>query len=218
MKKATISTLSAALIFGGLVGCNTNDEAMDNKYDDMTTPIGYYTNDDRDRRFNDYTGREANEGPLTDMFDGDDDKFDMNARDYNFERVGYDQNKYRDRAMGERGNRTDSRLAQRIENRVERLPNIEDVNVVVYGDTVLVGIDTNDRNDVNVESRVRQSVRGLANGKRVRIVSDENIFRRLGTVNDGIRNGGAIDEFQSDLRGIMNDLGDAMQRPFENNR
>jgi spore cortex protein len=254
MKKTTFTTLSAALILGGLVGCATNEEAVDNRYDNTTRPIGYYSNDDREGDLEYNNGRGMDQGPLTDMFDIDDNNQFKNDRAYdtrfiNTRRkdIGRNMNNgngdmnYRNGTMNDYGdgnvnqygngkmNMTnngynydkryarDGSLAERIDERVENMAYVEDVNTVVYNDTIIVAIDTDDRNDKDVEKKVRRAIQGLAHDKKVRIVTDENMFKRIGTINDGLRDGDAIDDFQSDFREIMDDIGDAMKRPFDNN-
>jgi spore cortex protein len=214
MKKSIFTTLSASLVLAGLVGCQTNDEALDDRYDNSTRPIGYFSNDDRNMH-NDYNnGRGMDQGPLTDMFDLNDNREEhfINTRLNNDSRGMNGPNGNVDRRNSRNGD-----LARRIDALVERINDVEDANTVVYGDTILVAVDTNDRNDNDVEQRVEDAVRRLAAGKTVRVVTDENMFNRIGTVNDGLRNGGTIDDFQSDLREIMNDIGDAMKRPFDAN-
>jgi spore cortex protein len=225
MKKATFTSLSAALILGGLVGC-TNEQAVEDRYENTTRPIGYYTNDDRDADFDYNNGRGMDQGPLTDMFDlgennNRNDRFintrrshvdnvkDRNGIRDNYDR-GYDREEDGEVYNYDRNYERDGSLADRINDRIENMANIEDVNTVVYRDTVIVGIDTNDRNDKEVEQKVRKAIKGLAAGKEVRVVTDENMFRRLGTINDGLRNGNALDEFKSDLREMMDNMGDAI--------
>ena len=50
------------------------------------------------------------------------------------------------------------------------------------------------------------------------VVTDDDMFDRIRTVDDDLQGGQAIEEVQSDINAILNDLGDAIQRPFENNR
>jgi spore cortex protein len=220
MKKATFTTLSAALIFGGLVGCNTNDQAVEDRYDNTTRPIGYYTNDDTDTDFDYNNGRGMDQGPLSDMFNLDGNN-KRNEPFINTRRNNARDNIRDDGMVGtynyDRGYARNGTLADRIEQRVEGMPNVEDVNTVVYDNTVIVGIDTNDRNDQDVETKVRRAIKGMTAGKEVRIITDENMFRRLGTINDGLRNGDRMDKFQSDMREMMDDMGDAMKKPFDNN-
>ncbi|OZM57840.1 hypothetical protein CIB95_05640 [Lottiidibacillus patelloidae] len=219
MKKATFTTLSAALIFGGLVGCNTNEQGVENRYDNTTRPIGYYTNDDTDTDFDYNNGRGMDQGPLSDMFDIDNN--DRRNVPFINTRRNNARDNIRDRGMVgtydyDRGYARNGTIADRIDQRIEAMPNVEDVNTVVYNNTVIVAIDTNDRNDKDVEAKVRNAIRGLAAGKEVRIVTDENMFRRIGTIHDGLRNGDRIDNFQSDLNEMMEDMGDAMREPFDN--
>ena len=238
MKKFAL-TVSTALLVSGLAACNNaDDNAFNDRNDNNTRPIGYYTNDDDDNRRwgwfgnNDTDGvnrRQSpfmnandqddnmNEGPLTDMMDRDDENnFRNNPQNYNRRGEMQDRNNHRNNVGYYDG--ADGQLARRIADRVEKLDQVEDARAIVYGNQVIVGADTNDSNAQDVDRKVRQAIRNIAQTRNVTVVTDDDMFDRIRTVDDDLQGGQAIEEVQSDINAILNDLGDAIQRPFENNR
>ncbi|WP_349408010.1 YhcN/YlaJ family sporulation lipoprotein [Pseudalkalibacillus sp. SCS-8] len=188
MKKFMALT-SVLLLTGALTACNGDDnEALDTRYDNDTRPIGYYTNDGQ------------NNGPMTRIADRDRDRNDLDMNEIN----------YADDYNG-------SDLARRISKKVNKMDDVDDARVVVSGDTVLIGVDTNDRNDRNVRSEVKNAVQKMTD-KNVRVTTDEDMFTRIRDVDNDLRDGNGFEEARSDIEAIMDDLGDALQRPFQNNR
>ncbi|WP_408007065.1 YhcN/YlaJ family sporulation lipoprotein [Pseudalkalibacillus sp. A8] len=187
MKKLMILT-SALMLTSTLAACNADgNETMDTRYNNDTRPIGYYSNN------------ADGEGPLTEMADRDRNRNDLDRTEIN----------YADDYNG-------GDLATRIRDRVKGMKNVEDARVVVNGDTVLVGIDTNDRNDQAIREKVKNTVQKMTD-KNVRVTTDEDMFTRIRNVDDDLREGNGFAEVRSDVNEIMNDLGDARRRPFENN-
>lgn len=190
-------TLSTAFLIG-LVGCNAdNNEALDNRNNDTTQPIGYYTNDNMgDRNGTPQGGRYSRQdvnyhGQMNNTLDG-----------------RANQAYYKD---------YDGKTAESIARRVSEMNNVDDARCVITRDSVLVAVDTNDRNKKDVEDKVRAQVEQMAQGKTVRVVTDEGMYDRVTTIDNRLRDGEGMREVGSDLRGIMDDLGDAISRPFENN-
>lgn len=261
------------MLAGGLAACNTNDDnAFNDRYDNNTRPIGYYTddndntrrgwigngdnnanrnnndrrgwfgngnnngngtgfgnnndgrglvgtNDDANRRQSPFMDRDdqvnnRNEGPITDMMDRDDhDQLGNNP-----------QNNNRRGTMENRGNvgyydGTDGKLARKVSDRVKDLKGVQDARTIVYGDQIIIGVDTKNDNDRDVDRQVRNAVRDIVQTRNVTVVSDDDdMFNRIRTVDTNLRNGNGMDEVQSDINAILDDLGDAISRPFQNNR
>lgn len=239
--KKTIAVLSSALLLGGLAACNNDDnEALNERYDYNAREIGYYSNENnRDGNRNGtagYGGDEAvrdNDGPITELLDGNDHNGNNNGTrnttnnrnngpDNGFSRADYNYSGQRDdlneRADSSYYNQYEGDLAERISRKVAKVDQVDDARTVIYNDDILIAVDTNDRNDKNVEKQVKQAVGDLARGKDVRVVTDENTFNRVEQIDNDLRNGNAMDEIQSDIKGIFNDLGDAVQRPFQDNK
>jgi spore cortex protein len=215
--KKTIFSLSAALLLGGgLVGCTAdNNGAVDDN--NNTRPIGYYSNEDT--RDNDLgiNNRDNAEGPMTDIMDRDGNR--DNAGNNN---LGINNDNNGNNIGMNGGNQTNDNNGQKadqIANRITDMDNVEDARVIISDENVLVGVDTND-NDANdnMESRIRKSVQNMVNGKDVNVTTDEDMYNRIESVDNDLQNGDGFDEVQSDVQGILDDIGNAVQRPFENNR
>ncbi|WLD92225.1 YhcN/YlaJ family sporulation lipoprotein [Alkalihalobacillus sp. AL-G] len=201
MKKLMV-VASALFLTGALTACNADDnEALDTRDANDTRPIGYYSNENMNNG-------DRGEGPLTQIADRDDGGNNLVGRNGGNDGNGAQIN-YADGYEGD--------LAQRISRKVNKMDNVEDARVIINNDAVIVGIDTSDQNDRNVKEQVRKEVQEITN-KNVRVTTDEEMFTRIRNVDDDLRNGNGFDEVRSDFTGIMNDLGDAAQRPFENNR
>lgn len=275
LRKTASALAVIAVMTTGLVACNNadnNEGAMDTRNNNATRQVGYYTNDNNDvtRGYD----RDGNEGPVTDMFDGD--------RDTNYRRVNNDRNARMDNPMvplgsrdnniardvnysrndvnyhghlnnrannvnngrndvgtmygntGTNGtgnnnmntaanntgyyNRADQDLADKVVNRVEKMANVDDARVLVTDDNIVVAVDTNDKNNKNVEKQVAKSVDKMANGRNVRVVTDEAMYTRIRNVDNDIRNNVNRTDIGDTIGDIMRDLGNAIQRPFQNNR
>ncbi|MFA8439674.1 YhcN/YlaJ family sporulation lipoprotein [Pueribacillus sp. YX66] len=249
MKKFALTTMSAVMLAGTLAACNTNDNAANDRYDNNTRPIGYYTDDndntrrgfmgnrpnDNNRGFfgtNNTTNRtndginrrqspfmdgndqvnNRNEGPITDMMDGDDqNRFGNNP-----------QNNNRRGTFENRGNvgyydGTDRKLAKKISERVKDIKGVKDARTIVYGDQIVIGVNSKDNNTRNVDRKVKASIRDIVQTQNVTVVTDNDMFDRISNVDDNMRNGNGINEVQSDINAIFNDLGNAISRPFQNN-
>lgn len=111
----------------------------------------------------------------------------------------------------------DSRTAQQIANRVERVNGVEDCRVIVHDDDVVVGVET-DGNMNQVQQEVERTVKGLTDGKNVRVVTDSDAVNRIRTMDDQLRTGTAFDEIGATFTDMLGDLGRAVQRPFERSR
>lgn len=205
MKKSLL-TLSTALIATSiLAGCNNanpgngvNNNAMGPR------KVGYYTDQNRANRYNDMAINNRNATPNPNDINNatPNNMNDMNNVN-NVNNGGYN-----------------SALANQIKNRVTGLSGVNNASVLVNGNNVIVGVNTNNNNTNNnqaLEQQIISTVKGVAGNKKVQVVTDKNMVQRIGNVNDRINNGSAANEVQSDIRAILNDLGDAVQRPFQNN-
>ncbi|MBM6619727.1 YhcN/YlaJ family sporulation lipoprotein [Bacillus suaedaesalsae] len=132
--------------------------------------------------------------------------------DYNYhgQMAGRDNN-----ARSSYTNNYNGGLAEQISNRVEKVNNVDDVRTIVNGDEILVAVDTNDRNNRQVETQVKNAVRELTKGKDVRVVTDENIFTRARNIDNELRDGGPTDNLDADVRDMFrelrNDVNDAIR-------
>lgn len=119
-------------------------------------------------------------------------------------------------------NNYNGRLAEQIANRVQDVTNVDDVRTIVRGDDILVAIDTNDRNNRNVEQEVRNAIRTMTAGKDVRIVTDENFYTRARNIDNDLRNGGPTEDLDADVRDMFREIGDefedAIETPFRDTK
>ncbi|MCA1031894.1 YhcN/YlaJ family sporulation lipoprotein [Bacillus timonensis] len=259
-------TFSAVLILSGLslVGCNTDQGALDTRYNDNARPIGYYSNENVDH--NDKNGNayimDDNDGPLTEIMDrniGQDNNGTNYGRNY---RGTSDGQRYRALGNGVKdtevnptvpyGNRDknffikDNRfsrgdanyhghidnnnfgrarssayyrnfngeLAEQITAKVANINNVDDVRAVIMGDSVVIAIDTNDKNDTDVTERVEDAVRPLVRGKDINVVTDEGTFSRVRNLDNEMRNGGTRETIDADFDDLFENIGNA----FRNNQ
>ncbi|MCF6138081.1 YhcN/YlaJ family sporulation lipoprotein [Pseudalkalibacillus berkeleyi] len=178
---------SALLLTSALTACNADDNEA------LDTR---YDNDTRPIGY--YTNDGRGEGPMTRIADRD--RKDLDRKEVN----------YADDYQG-------GDLARRISKKVNNMRDVDDARVVVTRDSVLIGVDTNDRNDRDVKPKVKSAVKKMTD-KDVRVTTDEDMFTRIRDVDNDLRDGNGYNEVESDVNAIMNDIGDALRRPFENNR
>lgn len=207
--RKTALTLSTMMLAGGLIGCTADNEAMDTRYNDSQRPIGYYTSEDNNRDYR--------EGAFTDMIDRDyangvkaPDEKQIDKRN-GMNGPGY----YR---SGENYSGYDNNLSKRLEKRVNKVKSVKDARVIVYGDQIMIGVDTNSNDRDAVKDDVRSEVAKLAKQKNVSISTDKDVYKRMNRVEDRLENGDGFEEVQADVNGILNDISSAVQRPFTNNR
>ncbi|WP_165763715.1 YhcN/YlaJ family sporulation lipoprotein [Halalkalibacter urbisdiaboli] len=112
----------------------------------------------------------------------------------------------------------DSRTAQQIVSRVQNMNGVDDVRVIVHGNDVVVGIDSDNNNAQQVEQKVERKVKGLVKGKDVHVVTDNDTVGQIRTMDDRLRTGAAFEEVGATFNDMINDLARAVQRPFERSR
>nr|WP_239541405.1 YhcN/YlaJ family sporulation lipoprotein [Pullulanibacillus pueri] len=113
----------------------------------------------------------------------------------------------------------DSDLSRRIASQVARLNNVNDASAFTNGNTVVIGatLDKDVQNQQEVEQAIRSTAKNIARDKQVRVVTDKDMVDRISNINDRLDNGTPLDEVRSDITGVLDDLGDAVKRPFQNN-
>lgn len=231
-KKASALT-AIALLTTGLTACNGDEGALDTNYNNNTQPMGYYSNENTDV---------DNEGPVTEMMDGmnNEDNYFRQVNDRNNNRnmsnptvpLGdRDNGLVRDNRfshgdanyhghLNEVGyyNGGDGEISRKIKNAVEKMDNVDEARVVVTDDNILVAVDTSDRNDAPLKDKITSNLRKIADGRNVQVVTDEGTFTRIRNIDNDIQNGVDRETIESDVGELMDDLGDAIQRPFNGNR
>jgi spore cortex protein len=111
----------------------------------------------------------------------------------------------------------DGKTAQQLANRVDDIEGVEDCRVIVHENDVVVGVQT-DSNNEKIKNRVQKVVQQQVEGKDVRVVTDKNTVGRIRTMDDELRTGAAFNEVGATFNDMLQDLGRAVQRPFERSR
>ncbi|RYL93891.1 sporulation protein [Sporolactobacillus sp. THM7-4] len=186
--KKTILTLGTALALSGvLTGCNADRGAYNNN-PNAPRNVTYRTDD----RYNpDYTNRQATD----------------------YRNPGTVRNDNVNNGM-----RTNRSLAKRIADRANRVAGVDRTHVVVTPGRVLIGLDlAKGVKKTNVDQDVRSAVRPLTGNRDVYVSSDIKLVRRITNVETNVNAGAGTREVRSDITGIIDDLSNAIKRPFQNN-
>lgn len=233
MKKTAVA-LSSALLLGGLAACNNGeDQAFNGRYDYNAREIGYYSEHKRngdtadndgpltemmDRNYINEVGDTDNNGYPQNMADNDRDGIANESADrngLNDKKGGWSRSDFNysgqvddlgTRAKNSYYNEYDGKTAERISKRVSQIENIDDARTVVYNDSVLVAVDTDDSNNKDVKQKVKRLVRTMAKGKDVRVVTDEGTFTRVRNIDNDLRNGNSMKEIQNDIKDMFDGL------------
>ncbi|KAA0549264.1 hypothetical protein FZW96_04955 [Bacillus sp. BGMRC 2118] len=147
------------------------------------------------------TGRNVNTNTRDNTTLPSNHHFSRNDYNYHGQMAGRDNN-----ARSSYNNNYNGGLAEQISNRVEKVNNVDDVRTIVNGNEILVAVDTNDRNNRQVETQVRNAVRELTQGKDVRVVTDENIFTRARNIDNDLRDGGPTENLDADVRDMFSEI------------
>jgi len=191
--KKTLTLLSTGLMAVGLMtGCGMNKDNNNAMGGHGIRNVGYHVNKHRSH----VMPRNATNGNNAAL---------NNNRNFN--------------DVNHKGSAADSVLSRRIASHVARLNNVNDASVFTNGNTVVIGatLDRGVRNKQGVEQSIRSTAKHMAPGKNIQVVTDRKMVNRIANVNDRLDNGAPMKEVRSDISGIINDLGNALQRPFQNN-
>ncbi|MGC4375835.1 YhcN/YlaJ family sporulation lipoprotein [Fictibacillus sp. Mic-4] len=192
----TVLTLAA-----GLAGCNTKKNALNTRYNNDVRPIGYYTNEP-DNRY------DLTKGPITDM--ADNDRYDVTRRpgttitDNRMNVTSYDRN-------------YNGALAKRITDKVTAMKDVNDAHVIITDNTVIVGYTPKHIRNRTLDDKVHDAVKRMVPNRDVDVVSDKAVVNRIKNVDKRLRQGRPYNEVSSDVNAILNDITNAVKRPFQNN-
>ncbi|MGY4690465.1 YhcN/YlaJ family sporulation lipoprotein [Salibacterium sp. K-3] len=108
-------------------------------------------------------------------------------------------------------------LASDIESQVEEMEGIDDARAVVRGKDVLVGIDTPEegKKAEQLAGKVKSRVASKMENKNVHVTSDEEQFGNIQEIGNDLENGTGLNEAGDTINDMINDIGNAAQRPFE---
>ncbi|MBB5173217.1 YhcN/YlaJ family sporulation lipoprotein [Texcoconibacillus texcoconensis] len=145
------------------------------------------------------TGQHNRDDDLTGTRDRDqvDRKDQEGTRSQNFNRSEYD------------GNTT-----KRVQNRVADIDGVDESHVIVNGDDVIVAVEDGE----DVEDEVREQVNKMDDDKNVHVVTDRDQVGQVRDIDEQIQAGEPFEEFGATFNEMLDDLGDAAQRPFERSR
>lgn len=109
--------------------------------------------------------------------------------------------------------------AVRISNKVAAMKGVKHAQVLVNNSTVAIGVtlSTTKVNPTLLKKQIKQTIRPLVGNKKTMITTDQAIVKRMKNVNARITAGATGREVRSDITAIMNDLANAVKRPFQNN-
>ncbi|RNA68736.1 YhcN/YlaJ family sporulation lipoprotein [Alteribacter keqinensis] len=138
---------------------------------------------------------------------------------------GYDNHqRYSTKGQASQGNRysgyydgEEGHKARRIANRVEDMDNVEDCRVIVNGNDVVVGLDVRGESQ-RTEQKVRRLVSKMDDDMDVYVVTEQEQMDRVRSMDDRLRAGEPFEEVGATFNDMVQDLGRAIQRPFERSR
>ncbi|WP_280768624.1 YhcN/YlaJ family sporulation lipoprotein [Salipaludibacillus daqingensis] len=111
----------------------------------------------------------------------------------------------------------DGRMARKIENRVEDIDGVRNADVIVHEDDIIVGVDTTEDNQ-QIEQKVRSMTTKMNNDKQVHVVTEDDGVETIHGMERQLRAGEPFEEVGATFNAMLDDLGDAIQRPFERTR
>lgn len=196
------------MVSGVLVGCNAGNDEAGNGSNAGMRDVGYYTDQNR--------GNNNADNPNT--------RHNMRNVNDRLNNNGNPANNNNDNLANNNGNannyyNNNKTMADNIADQVSDMGGIKDAHVLINGDTVIVGVNETKKaaNTQGLQQKVRTIVNSYTHDKQVKVVTDKDLVQRISDVNDNVANGQGTNEVRSDITGIINDIGDAAKRPFQNN-
>ena len=113
-------------------------------------------------------------------------------------------NRSNDGTRQSNNNRNNGNTNERITQLVENVKNVKEAKTVIHGDKVLVGVRLNN-NDREEDTRrdIQEAVQSHLNGRRLHILTNENQFSELRTIDNDLRNGGARGNLNRDINHLI---------------
>lgn len=182
---------SVLTLSGVLFGCQPDNAAYDNNRDGMRN-VTFRTADQNDRNFTNDPGTPDN----------------------------VNNNMAQDRSQGRPGYGQERRLAQRIAQRADAVPGVDRAHAIVSRNNVAVGVvpENAGTNNEDVEKKVRDAIKPITGDRQVYVTSDTRYVNRITTAETNFNAGRrGMREAGADITGIIDDLANALKRPFENN-
>lgn len=184
--------LSTALLAGSLLtGCGAANRAADNAANRANNGM-------RNVTYN--TPANPNNNPA-------------NVDNYNNPNPNYNNVSYRNYTVS-------NRVATQISNQVNKIKGVTYAGTLINGNQVVVGVNTTSAapSKGTLDNKVTNIVQRYVGNRNVNVVTDAKTVNRIKNVTNNITNGTpATREISSDVNAIFKDLGNAIQRPFQNN-
>ncbi|MBU9720703.1 MULTISPECIES: YhcN/YlaJ family sporulation lipoprotein [Bacillaceae] len=114
-------------------------------------------------------------------------------------------------------NGQDGQLASRINTNLANAGIGDDYHVVVNGNSVIIAVN-DDGDTKTIEKNVNNTVSNVRDDLDVHVVTDRDRVNQVRGMNDRLRAGEPFEEIGATFNDMLNDLGDAAQRPFERSR
>mgnify|MGYP000331143293 CR=1 FL=1 len=112
----------------------------------------------------------------------------------------------------------DRRLARRVAAKADTVKGVDRAHVVVNGKNVLVGAVADKNTDrKQLGNQVKAAVRPLVGNRDVYVTTDRRYLNRITALEPNFNAGRGMREVSTDITGIIDDLSNALKRPFQNN-
>ena len=101
-------------------------------------------------------------------------------------------------------NGNNGKMSERITQVAEDVKNVKEAQTVIYGNTVIVGVQLNDeKREDETKRTIQQAIESHVNGRRLHVITNDSQYSRLKTINNDLRNGGPKDEINKDLKDLI---------------
>lgn len=224
--------LSSIFIIGLTGCGNNEETAVQDGRKDSTIPIGYYSNETHDANGGNVILLEGdNDGPATESLDhtlgkerdthrqGDkgvkskNGIYKINNREFFSDGrpvLGDDDKNYHGHLNNNElptrqsyytGN--EGKLSEKITSEVRKVANVTEAQTVIDKKSIIVGILLNDENKAEETKRsIRKAIEPYANGRSVKVMTNESQYNRIKVINNDLRNGGPKDELDKEIRNM----------------
>ncbi|QDI92816.1 hypothetical protein EPH95_17930 [Salicibibacter halophilus] len=235
MKKMALSLAAFSVITAGLAGCGDADNAAGPGNNTGVNQLGNQQTDQQDAGYAgwDRTARgDRGEGPITDMFTVDDRQGQQGQQGQGMNQTGQgmgqqgtgtgQQNQTMDHPggmmNGNNGGNGNGEQSE-IQQTVSEMDNVENFHVVEDDDHVLVGVRTSGSDGDETVDNIREELEDETD-KEVYVSDDQDVYDDIRGVENDLAEGTgeAMEETGATIEGIIEDVSDAAQRPFEQSR
>lgn len=206
MNKKVKIIAASLLATSALVACNPDTDTDNNAMDNGN--VNNYENTANDSKDN-----VTRNGQSPNYVSYNNGTYDRNGAGYNYNGDlnynGQVANPYptRNVTMNDSNTNEDGKTAEEITNRVKRIDNVERVSTGVYGDNVVIAVKTNEQTDEKALAEdVRKAAEPYAKDRNIYVTADDDMFKRVDTLNTQIRNGTVTNDLNDDIENIVNDV------------